>query len=135
MADAEPEEAVISLLAETAAVSKREVVTGKLRVEVKTGSHEQTFVENLSRVQVDVERIKLDAIVDVMPEMHEEGGVLVIPIVEEILVRRFLLKEEVRIHRRQTIEQQSQTVTLRDQEVVITRSPKSPADNAEPTNS
>ncbi len=86
-------------------------------------------------MQVDVERIKLDAIVDVMPEMHEEGGVLVIPIVEEILVRRFLLKEEVRIHRRQTIEQQSQTVTLRDQEVVITRSPKSPADNAEPTNS
>ena len=54
-------------------------------------------------------------------EMRQEGDVLVIPVLEEVIVlqKRLMLKEEIRITKRsqQTIE--PQVVTLRREEIVV----------------
>ena len=48
---------------------------------------------------------------------------MIIPLIEEVLVveKRLLLKEEVRITRRQVQESRPQTVTLRTEEAIVER--------------
>ena len=57
------------------------------------------------------------------PTPHYEDGVLVIPILEEVLVveKRLLLKEEVRVTKRQKHISKPQHVTLRREVVDIER--------------
>jgi stress response protein YsnF len=69
-----------------------------------------------------------------VPSVRQEGDTIIIPIVEEVLhtERRLILKEEIKITRRQKTEQFHDRVTLRYQEAVITRvqSATEPADIA-----
>ena len=55
--------------------------------------------------------------------MREEGDTTIISVVEEIVVveRRLVLKEEVRLRRVRVTEQHRETVVLREQDAVITR--------------
>jgi uncharacterized protein (TIGR02271 family) len=117
----DPDDIILQLQAESVDVSKRQVVTGRVRVSVETKTSQRTVTEDLLRQTVDVERILIGTVTDTMPEPREEGDVLIIPIVEEVLVRRFLVREEVRIRRNRFVEQHSEDVTLRHQDVVVTR--------------
>ncbi len=58
-----------------------------------------------------------------MPATRYDGDTLVVPIVEEVLVveKRMLLKEEVRITKKQREQYASQTVVLRSVQVAIER--------------
>jgi len=58
--------------------------------------------EHLFADEVAVERVPINQIVDQVPDTRQEGDVLIVPVVEEVLVvqKRLLLKEEVRIQRR-----------------------------------
>jgi hypothetical protein len=56
----------------------------------------------LMREDLDVERRAVERIFDERPMARVEGDVTVVPVVEEFLQRRFLLREEVRIARRRT---------------------------------
>jgi hypothetical protein len=53
---------------------------------------------------VDVTRVPVNRLVDAHPEVREEGGTIVVPVVEEVIVieKRLMLKEEVRITRRRS---------------------------------
>ena len=55
--------------------------------------------------------------------MRQEGDTTIIPVVQEIVVveRRLVLKEEVRMRRVITNERHQETVVLREQEALITR--------------
>ena len=54
-------------------------------------------------------------------EMRQEGDVLVIPVLEEVIVlqKRLMLKEEIRITKRSQQIIEPQAVTLRREEIVI----------------
>lgn len=60
------------------------------------GSTETLFAD-----EVGIERIAVNQVVDQRPGNRQEGDVLVIPVVEEILVvqKRYMIKEEIRINR------------------------------------
>ena len=96
-----------------------------VRVATQTRSREQQVDAELVRERVEIERIPLGHVVDAVPPVREEGDVTIMPVVEEVLVveRRLILKEEVRIRRVRSTEQHHETVTLREQEAVITRTP------------
>ncbi|WP_284945246.1 DUF2382 domain-containing protein [Acidisoma cladoniae] len=117
----DPDDIIIPLQAESVAVSKREVVTARVRVCVETKTSQKTITEDLIRHTVDVEHVEVGTLTDTMPQPREEGDVLIIPIVEEVIVRRFLIREEVRIRRNRFVEQHSEQVTLHHQDVVVTR--------------
>jgi uncharacterized protein (TIGR02271 family) len=126
-------ETIISLLAEEAVVLKQAVETGRVQVTRVTHEREQFIDEELARERVEIERIPIGRQVDSMPAMREEGEIIVIPIVEEVLVveRRLLLKEEVRIRRVRTTEKHREAVSLRHQEAVVTRIPtEAPVDQS-----
>ena len=116
---------VIPLYAEDLSVSKRQVVTGRVRVETVTREHEQLVDAQLVRERVEVERVAIGKPIDAIPAVRQDGDTTIIPVVEEILVveRRLVLKEEIHIHRVRTTEQHQERVTLHRQEAVVTRLP------------
>ena len=129
-ADNDPEmmqgdELTIPLHGEEILVSRLKRERAVVRVATQTRSREQQVDTPLMRERVEIERVPFGHVVDAMPPVREEGDVTIMPVVEEILVveRKLVLKEEVRIRRIRSTEQHRETVTLRQQEAVITRTP------------
>jgi stress response protein YsnF len=72
---------------------------------------------------VDVERVRVDRVVDVAPALRQEGDVTVVPVVEERLVTRkeLVLVEEIRLTRRREETPAHADLTLRRERVVVER--------------
>ncbi|EKE44564.1 hypothetical protein OCGS_1402 [Oceaniovalibus guishaninsula JLT2003] len=106
-------------------IARERVVLGKRKVEkvaahldIRTHAEDVTVSEPLQTEHVDVERVAIDRITDVPPEVRTEGAVTIVPVVEEVLVRQFRIVEEIRLTRRSETVEHTETVTLRRQEVV-----------------
>jgi uncharacterized protein (TIGR02271 family) len=115
---------VVPVVAEELTVEKRRVTRGAVRVHTRAETREEVVDEPLLREEVIVEHVPVHALVEgEAPTPHDEDGVLVIPILEEVLVvqKRLFLKEEVRITRRRTTIRQLQQVTLRREVVEVER--------------
>ena len=112
---------VLPLHAERLEVRRQVRQTGEVRVAVHTSSRDRQVDEQLARREVLLEHVAIDRFVDEMPQIREEGETTIIPVVEEILVRRLFLKEEVRITRIATTHAHREMVTLRYQDVVVSR--------------
>lgn len=84
-------------------------------------SREVNLDERLFADEVAVERVPVNRIVDQMPETRQDGDVLIVPVVEEVLTiqKRLLLKEEVRIQRRRNEVQQPRRIVLTDDETRV----------------
>ncbi len=102
--------AIVPLVAETAAVSKRFRTTGRVRVKVRTETERRMLVEELAGQEIEIERVPRNELIEAIPEVRTENGTTIIPLVEEQLVveKRLVLVEEVRLHRVHT----KQTVTV-----------------------
>ena len=121
---AEPvDEFVLPLHSEQIDVSIRQVVTGEVEISTATKLHDAVVDEELISHHAEIERVMIGRIVDAAPNIREEDGVLIIPVMEEIVVveRRLVLKEELRIRRSTSTRRHQETVTLRQQEAVVVR--------------
>jgi uncharacterized protein (TIGR02271 family) len=130
------EDAVIPVLAEELAVGKRRVETeAGVRVSKTVETREQVVDVPLVKEDVDVQRVAINAPIDAPPAVRYEGDVMVIPIIEEVVVveKRLMLKEEIRITRRQSELREPQRVTLRREHAEVGRieNPGSQAHDAE----
>ena len=120
------EEVVLPLIAETVRIGKRTAETGRLRVRTETETLDQVLHETLRSDTVGVTRVPIDrplAAGETPPAVREEGGVTIIPVLEEILVveKRLVLKEEVHIRRTTAGEDVEVPVMLRRQRAVVER--------------
>ncbi|MCJ2024087.1 YsnF/AvaK domain-containing protein [Methylobacterium sp. J-067] len=120
------EEAVLSLIEETARIEKRAVETERVRVSTRTDTVDQVLRETLRSDMVGVTRVPVNRTLaegEVPPVVRTEAGVTIIPVLEEILVveKRLFLKEEVHIRRTTADEDVEMPVTLRRQHAVIER--------------
>ena len=120
---------VVPLYAEDVAVSRRQVETSVVRVATVTHSRDHLIKEALTHERVEIEHVPVGRYVDAVPPIREEGDLTIMPIVEEVVVveRKLLLREEVHIRRVRSTEQHVETVQLRRQEAVVTRTPASKA--------
>jgi len=118
-------EAVVPVVREELEVGKRKVETGRVRVTKSVREQEEVVDIPLLREHVDVERVPINRYLEGPVESRQEGDTLIIPLVEEVLVveKRLMLKEELRITRRQVQESRPQRVTLRSEEAVVERVP------------
>ena len=108
------------------AVSKIEAETGRVRVSTHVEERLEHVSETLRRRNVEVERVPIDRFVDQEPAVREEDGVLIFPVVEEVLVKRLLLKEELRVNRTSMLDAVERDVTLRTLRVDVERSTSTP---------
>ena len=113
----------LPLHAEFATVGKRRIAR-TVRVDRVTRTRYEDITVTLARETVTAERIGCATFVTSVPDMREEDGVIVIPVVEEVLVteRRLMLVEEIRIRRVRTERAHTERVSLRAQDIVVTRS-------------
>ena len=121
-------EVVIPLAEETLAVSKREVETGRVQVALTTETETVIARETLRGRRVEVERVPVGRTLaegEAAPVPHEEGDTLVIPIVEEtaVVVKRRVVREEVRLRFVPTERVFEQAVDVRRQHATVERMP------------
>lgn len=129
-------EVVVPLVEEHLAIARRLVETGRVRVHLSTATENALVRETLRGERLEVERIALGHEVATATAVREEedGAVLVVPVLEEILVveRRLVLKEELRIRRIATTETVEETIPLRRQMASVERlSTATPASSPE----
>ncbi|MBV8841607.1 MAG: DUF2382 domain-containing protein [Bryobacterales bacterium] len=114
---------VIPLYSEEISAEKRALTTSSVQVARITKEHEQIVNEMLARERVEVERRAIGKPVDTVPEIRHEGDTIIVPVIEEVLERRLILKEELRVRRVREERPHQERVIVRKQEAVVTRSP------------
>jgi stress response protein YsnF len=116
---------------ERVSVTKQRRPVGKVRV-TKRVEEEQVLVdEQLSVERAEIERVPVERVVDAPPPTRREGDTIVVPIVEERLVKQLVVIEEVRISRAIDTEDRSEPITLRRERVDVDRQPPGSSDEPE----
>ncbi|WP_244627418.1 YsnF/AvaK domain-containing protein [Microvirga tunisiensis] len=118
-----PDTLVIPIVEEEAKVAKRQVVSDRIIVKTTVNTEERVLKEMLSQETVEVERIPVNRVVDVVPQLRTEGDVTIVPVFEERLVveKQLFLVEEVRIRRTTSVESVEVPVTLRKELATVER--------------
>ncbi len=90
------------------------VKTGSVRVEKHVQKRTRRIQAPLLREEVEVRRVPVNRVVTEAPPVRREGGVTIIPVLQEELVitKRLVLKEEIHLVRHRTTDQFSQEVQL-----------------------
>ncbi|GFE79447.1 hypothetical protein GCM10011487_14470 [Steroidobacter agaridevorans] len=111
----------IPLVEERARIEKRVVERNRVTIRTAMTESQQVLSETLRREQVDIRRVPVNQEVDAIPSVREEGGVVIIPIVEEraVLVKHLVLVEELHVQRKVLQEPVQIPVSLRATEVFV----------------
>ena len=119
--DKEP--VVIPVAREEASLARRKVETGVVSVRKIVHERIEHIDEPLLHDEVEIEHVAINREVEAPAPPREEGGVLVVPIYEEVLTvqRRWVLKEEVRLRRREVQTRHREDIVLREDEVEVER--------------
>ena len=117
------EETVIPLVEEVLSVSKQEIETGIVGLHKTVTERTEIVDELLMRTGIEVKRVQIDEFVDTPPPVRHENGVMIIPVLEEVLVveKRLKLKEEIHVSQTRTEYHEPQSVVLRTESVTEER--------------
>lgn len=119
------DEIALPLWAEHVTVGRRLVAGDRVAVRRITRHEEHAIDETLRHERVEVERVPIGREVQAVPEVRDDGELMVVPVVEEQLVvrRRLVLTEEIRLRRVRSERRHTDTVTIRRQVAEISRIP------------
>jgi uncharacterized protein (TIGR02271 family) len=114
---------VVPVAEEVLDIKRRQVETGRIRVQKRVHERTELVDEPLLRDDVTVTRVPVNRVIDQPVGTRQEGETLIVPVFEEVLVveKRLLLVEEVHITRHTREIHQPEEVTLRREEVVVER--------------
>ena len=109
----------VPIIEEQVVVEKIEAVTDRIRVSTTVDTREVLVEDTVSRGNLTFERMTMNREVSEAPPPREEGDLLVISVVEERLVKRLFVVEEVRIRQTTTNEAVSLPTTLRSMRATV----------------
>jgi len=123
---------VVPVVAETLDVERRNVTTGSVRITKRVSEREMVVDEPLLRERVDVHRVAINRVVDVPPQVRQDGDTTIVPVLEEVLVvtKRLVLKEELHLRRVRHEVRAQQSFALKREHAVVERIDASPPDQA-----
>jgi len=90
-------ETVVPLVQEFLQVERHRVDVATVRVRKIVETREVEVDVPLMQQRVQIERVAVNRIVDAMAPARQEAGKTIVPVYEEVLVKRWLLKEELHI--------------------------------------
>src|SRR5690349_21086256 len=113
----------IPLVEERVTMDKRSVETGRVRIRTVVDEKLARVSEELERDDVTIERVPVNREVTQVPPIREEDGVLIVPLLEEVVVveKRLVLKEELRVTRMRKRERVEQAVQVRTMDAEVRR--------------
>jgi stress response protein YsnF len=114
-------EQVIPLSEEDIEVHKEVVTTGTVSINVNTVVEPVEVDTSTTSKHVGVDIVSVNQYVDTPPSTRTEGDTIIIPVVEEVMVKRFYVKEEVHVKVVHTTSVRKEVVNLRRQVVNISR--------------
>ena len=119
----EEESVAIPVIEEQLHVGKRSIVTGTVRLDKHIGVYEEALDIPLAVRSFDIERVVLNQPIEAAPAVRQEGETTIYPLVEEqlILTKQLILREELRVTRRDTERRDARTVSLRRESIEVTR--------------
>jgi stress response protein YsnF len=125
----DPKTEYLPVVEETASLAIQRVVTGRVRIATQTEEIDHILPTELSSVEVDVVRVRVDRKIEVVPDVVTEGELTIIPVVEERLVvtRELYLREEIHVRRVKQTETVEIPTTTRRQTARVERLAADPA--------
>ena len=117
----ESESVRIPVAAERLRVGTRLRRTGIVRVSTRVERRTAVVDLPLRRQRIEIRRRRVDRFVDQPPDVRREGDTLIVPVVEEVVVTRLKVVEEIAITLRRSIERRPQRVELRRERAVVER--------------
>lgn len=119
----EQEALIIPIVAESLALSKREVERGAVRVYMTVGEREVVVDEPTAEDLVTVERVAINRPLDKAVQPRVEGDTTIFPVMKEVLLvrKQLMLVEEVRLTKTRVEVRRPQTVTLRTEAAQVER--------------
>jgi uncharacterized protein (TIGR02271 family) len=116
---------IFPVIEEQFEIRKRRVERERVRLVTSVSTRDEPVEVSLMHEELKVDRVPIGRIVDSPAPPRQEGDTFVFPVYEEVLVveKRLVLREEVRVTRVQVEQQQTQTVSIRREEVQILRTP------------
>ena len=121
MIDLPSDEVMTPLIEERLRTEVHEVSKGEVNVHLRTLVRQEIARETLIAETIDIERVAVGRFVDETPQVRQEGEVTIVPVLEEVIVKRLYLREEVRLTRRRVRTDFEEAVDLRRQEATIDR--------------
>lgn len=113
------DEVRVPLVEERVQVEKVEVETDRVRVRTVVDEHSETIEQVLRTGRLEVRHIPFDQEVAEAPAPRQDGDTLIVSIMEERLVKRLFLVEEVHITQSSHAEAVSVPVSLRRMRAVV----------------
>lgn len=110
---------IFPVIEERLKIEKQLVESGGVRLTKVVHEREEVVDEALMKEQIHVERVPINSYIDTPIEIRYEGDKIIIPVIEEVLVKRLLLKEELHITKKLKIVHRPQSFTLRQEEVIV----------------
>ncbi len=115
-------EMTLRLHAEDMQVTRKTREVGSVSVSITTDVRDHAIDEVLTSTAVSVSRIPVGRVVDRMPESRQDGDTLIVPVVEEVAVIRFLIREEIHVTRTISTRRHQDVVSLRTERATVARS-------------
>jgi stress response protein YsnF len=117
---------VIPLAEEELTIDKDVRLDARVQVNKTVNTREVPVDTELWQTHYEIERIEHDRPLDEAPQPRYEGETLILPVLEERLVKKLFLKEEVRLTPKRRRNRLNETVTLRSEDVEIDRTAVNP---------
>ncbi len=112
---------VVPVIEETLEIRREREAIGSVRIRKEVHHDEVPVVGTHVRETVHTERVSVNRPVEAMRAPWETEDALVIPVYEERMVRQLFLTEELHVRRQRQSVEESDSVVLRREEVVVER--------------
>jgi uncharacterized protein (TIGR02271 family) len=113
-------EHIIPVIEEKIKIGKKNVETGKLKIMKKIAEEEVTVEVPAGQEELEVERVTVNQYIEgAAPEIRQENGTTIIPVLREVIEKRLLLTEELHITKRKVQSDAKEKIRLRKEEVSV----------------
>ncbi|MDP9169246.1 MAG: YsnF/AvaK domain-containing protein [Acidobacteriota bacterium] len=111
----------IPIIEEEVTAEGQPVKTGSVRVQKHVEQRIERIEDDVLRDAAEIRRVPIGRAIAEMPKLRQEGGVTIVPIVEEEITvsKRLILKEELHIIRRRTVERVVKEVPILRESAVV----------------
>lgn len=110
---------VLPVIEEQVVVGKKIVSKGGIIVTKEVLTEETSVETPVSTEHIDIERVPMNKYQESHPEIRQEGDTMIIPVLKEVIEKRLLLVEEIRITKKTTSETRHEKITLSSEKVTV----------------
>lgn len=118
----------VPLIGEQISIARRVVESARISVNTITRTREEVVDETLMFEHIEIETFPIGRQIQAVPPTRQEGDTTIVSVVEEIVVveRRLVLKEEIHLRRVRSSRRHLETIVLREQDAIVTRTEPPP---------